>query len=538
MENDPSMAPLEVTSSGKAKRFQSWLADLGLVLLVWGIALALSVPFFLIARTRGAEMIEIVKQRDSQYNRIRAEASLSRGRLRYMEGKLDEAGFYLNQALSINPNLPDAFYYLGKIQQDKGDPASAARQFEAALLLMSNHYEARLELARILADQGQTHLALQSLVILEDMLPGDSELRERFQIHRILVPLAQDLLQENPNHPQSLLILAQDAVRRQNYDEADQIYQRILGLYPKNQAALWGLVEVSRQREDTLQQVDRLVNVVQSYPRWVPKYEQLQAQIERAGVLAGGVAVGLFQGLDQQRPERSFQGPSRSGMRLVGFDLLPRPTFLLNEHIVQLHWTQEQGLVWEAERARPIYRLQDNLYARQNRLFEIMENNLVPNSGFESSEAGKNFPTEWLGEYYRNRGLEEGWLLIVREDIASQRINHYIRLNSSALEEPSAVGLSSSRFEVSPNQTYLFGLRVRSLEGIPHIIFRWQDREEKNIHPARYQIPFQTNNWEIQHLVVKSPPEANLCNIVIANLSTTGMVDFDDLFLFRLEGID
>ncbi len=528
----PGMQPDELAPA------KGWGWDLARVLLVWVVVLGVTLPLFWVARRRGPELVEMIKTRDPGFTRVRAEAYYVRGKLRYLEGKYDEAAFYLDKAYRANPRLADARYYLGLIHKARQEWPQALSEFEATLSDESKHFAARFELAEILSNQGKSYRAVQALMTLEDILPKNSPLRHELQLRTRLVPLAQELLLENPDHPQALLITAQEDVRRQNLEEAEQIYGHILELYPDNQAALRGLVEISEKREDPVRTVERLADVIHHYPNGVAAYDELQSQIEKAQLSARGSAAGLFQQLNQLRPERRVQGPYRSGMRLSGFDLIPLPTIYLNHFAVQLHWVQEQGLVWEAERTRPLYRLQENLFARQERLFELIEDNLVPNSGFECSQVGPTLPAEWPGEYYRSRDTSEGWVRVIQEDVASQKTNRYVRLDSSAVKPPSPVGLLSRRFPVRPRQVYLLGLRVRSRGGVPHVMFRWQESEEENVQVSRFRIRFRSNDWELQHVLVTSPPQATLANLVLSNLAGEGIVDFDDLFLIELEGVD
>jgi len=524
---------VERTSSRRA-----WAFDLGRVLIVWGLALAATLPFLWIFRQRAPELVEMIKTRDPGSARVRSEAYYARGKLRYLEGKYGEAAFYLDKAYRTNPTLADARYYLGMIHKRKQEWPQAIGDFEATLLENSRHFRARFELADILATQGKSYRATQGLLTLEDLLPKDSLVRRDLPLRERLVPLARELLLENPNHPQALLVTAQEAVRRQNLEEAEQVYTRVLELYPENQAALWGLVEISEKREDPAQTVERLANVITQYRAWVALYDRLQRQVEKAGLSARGTTAGLFQQLDRLRPQHRLQGPWRSGMQLSGFDLIPLPSVYLNYFAVQLHWTQEQGLVWEGERARPIHRLQENLFARQEKIFELIEDNLVPNPGFECSESGAALPAEWPGEYFHRRDVTEGWLRVIEEELPSQKSNRYVRLDASALEAPAPIGLFSRRFDAKPNQTYLLGIRLRSRGGTPHVLVRWQESEEEVVEVQRFPLRFRTDEWELQHVILTSPPQGVLANIVLSEVSGEGIVDFDDLFLIELEGVD
>jgi len=237
-------------------------AELSKVILVWLIVLGLTVPFFWIVKDRGPEIVESIKARDPRYTRMRADALEARGKMQYREGKLNRAAFSLQQALQENPSLAEPNYYLGLINRDKDQVESAIEQLETALTKNPLLYPARFELARIFENQGKTYQALENLLILDDMFPEDSPYRDEYQIDQYMVPMAQQLLEEDANHLHALLILGRNALRREEPREAERYFRRVLSRHSKNLPALLGLVHVKKQLGDSQQVVDQLAELV------------------------------------------------------------------------------------------------------------------------------------------------------------------------------------------------------------------------------------------------------------------------------------
>jgi len=536
--NEAARAP-EAASPESAVHNHGWIGDVLRILLVWGGVLLLTLPLFWIARQRAPLWTEEIKGRDPRMQQVRIEAYYARGKLRFLEQKYNEAAFYLTRAKNEDPTQADVWYYLGMIQRLKGESEAAAEHFEECLRQDSNHALARLELAQLLAEQGKTYPAAQHLLTLEDLLAEDSPVRAEENLEGQLIPLVDVLLQDNAEHPQALLLLGREAVRNQDWDEAERLYGRVLESYPGNRAALMGRVEVAEEQDDPMLVLRRLVDLVEQYPHWIALYDRLQQYQEQVGSLQGSMAAGIFEQLGQLRPEARVTGPERFGTRLVGFDLVPRPTILLNVFDVQLHWRQEQGLVWESERTRSFFRLTENLFAHENRLFEVLTRNLIPNPGFECAEPGTHFPGEWPGSFYQKKEeLSPGWVQTIEEDLPSQRINRYVRLDGSKLSVPSSVGLGSRRFLVQPNQHYLFGLRTRSRGGDPVVQVRWHGGWQTDVSVDRQRVPVRTTDWDLFALPVKSPPDSDSCSIILINRSSEGIVDFDDVFMVLLEGVE
>lgn len=531
---EPSAEPIQPPRAARRR----WYQDLSLILIVWLFVLALTLPFLYLLHQRGPEMIEKLKQRDPQMDRVRSESLIARGILHYSEGKLEEAGYYLQRAARITPDRAEIFHYLGLIHKDRKEWDPAIASFQEALNLDASSAQTRLELAAILAAQGKTYASAEILLTLQDLLPQDAPVRMRQDLYAQLAPLAQDLYDDNPDYLTAGLVLAHYAVEQENLEEGERLFTQVLRKQPDNESALLGLAAIGEKREDRIQTVERLADFLKKHPRWVPLYERLRVQSALAGETAESLTAGLYRPLGWLQPEKAFAGPRRSGMQLIGFDFLPRATLQLNLFDVVLYWQQDRGLVWESEREQPIYRLDENLYAHQSRLFEVVEENLIPNPGFECGRPGATLPAEWPGEFYRNLNPSAGWIQTIEEDLPTQKINRYIRLDTSRLSDVSLVGIYCRPLDIRPGQHYLLAFRYRNRGSVPLVNLRFWERFKKNIQVMRPPVQPRSSDWEIFHYIFKSPDQMDQFNLVLASQSKTGTVDYDDAVLIPLKGID
>ena len=116
--------------------------------------------------------------------------------------------------------------------------------------------------------------------------------------------------------------------------------------------------------------------------------------------------------------------------------------------------------------------------------------------------------------------------------------NRFIRLDPTTMDNPGAVGLTSRNIEIRHGETFFLGMRMRNNGGTPHLILAWMNREKSTIKAIRRALTPLSKGWEIHHLFTVRPSEAAFLRLVLINRSEKGAVDFDDLFLIELEGLD
>ena len=88
-----------------------------------------------------------------------AEAHASCGLASLVSGRYAEAETSLNEAIRLNPQLYEAYYYFGRTRFHQGDLEGAAALFEKAASVNSAEYQARLLRVQILRGIGREHEA-------------------------------------------------------------------------------------------------------------------------------------------------------------------------------------------------------------------------------------------------------------------------------------------------------------------------------------------------------------------------------------------
>jgi Flp pilus assembly protein TadD len=91
-------------------------------------------------------------------------------------GKLDTARKRLDLALKRNPELVEARYSLGLIEQKEGNPEKARAQFEAVLMADPGHTQANLAVGKWLQEQGRGAEAYEKLLQAARGIPADYEI--------------------------------------------------------------------------------------------------------------------------------------------------------------------------------------------------------------------------------------------------------------------------------------------------------------------------------------------------------------------------
>jgi protein O-GlcNAc transferase len=121
------------------------------------------------------------------------------------QGKISEAIASFNEALRVNPDLPDAYYYLGMAYAKLGRPESAISSYNKALQLNPDYPEAHYMLAQILTEQSRYDSAIDHF---------------------------KKALQTKPNWPEVYDKLGQAYLLIKEYDQAIDCWTKAVKLKP------------------------------------------------------------------------------------------------------------------------------------------------------------------------------------------------------------------------------------------------------------------------------------------------------------------
>jgi len=200
----------------------------------------------------GAERTEPDPQRRS---RIRLEL----GTALYQQGSYAQALEEVRSAVTIDPNLAQAWGLLGLIQMDLGDRAKAQESFARALTLAPDDSELRNNYGWFLCQTGRQREAIpEFMAALRDPLyatPARPLHNAGICSLRSGDPVAaeayfQRAFQIDPSNPVSMYHLGELNLRRGNVEQARFYAQRLLASYPPSAETLWLALRVDRKAAD------------------------------------------------------------------------------------------------------------------------------------------------------------------------------------------------------------------------------------------------------------------------------------------------
>lgn len=152
-------------------------------------------------------------------------------------GRTGDAVTQLREAVALAPTRVDAWFALGSLLGEVGDPAGAAQAWERVLALDAGHAEAACNLALLQPQRGEAVLgaALAAgvggerraavLANLGGLRLADDRFAEAVAAYRLA-------LAETPEAPQALSNLAQALKRQGALDEADAVLGRLIEAAP------------------------------------------------------------------------------------------------------------------------------------------------------------------------------------------------------------------------------------------------------------------------------------------------------------------
>ncbi len=197
------------------------------------------------------------------------------------ENEIEEARTHFNELRSDTRYRDEAFYYLGRIAETEEQHLQAMRSY-SRVTGGNNAVEAQLRAAHLLyASLDDQEGALQHLREFgianprynSEMLVGQGEILVQLDRKNEAMQLLADELENNPEDEtlheaqvQLYLVLAQDAIREQEYGEAARILNRALGDYPDNMSVRYSQALLFQERGRLRKAVTALEALVDDHP--------------------------------------------------------------------------------------------------------------------------------------------------------------------------------------------------------------------------------------------------------------------------------
>ncbi|SPF50591.1 TPR repeat-containing protein [Candidatus Sulfopaludibacter sp. SbA4] len=157
------------------------------------------------------------------------------GNVYLQEGRPDQAEQALQQAISLNPDLPAAYNLLGLARLRKGDPAGAGNAFREAIRIQPDLAEARTNLGNLLAASGDLPQAMFHLRAAVESDPGNVE--AHFDLAEALAATGsfdksldelETTLRLNPNHARAHIDLGRILTMKGLTQKAADHYRRAI----------------------------------------------------------------------------------------------------------------------------------------------------------------------------------------------------------------------------------------------------------------------------------------------------------------------
>lgn len=193
-----------------------------------------------------------------------AESAAQRGILLAAVGRPEDAERLIREAISLDPNLAEAYEGLGYLRHRAGQRAEALAAFRKAVELDSRSYLAHYFLATLQLQD--SNLRVDSPEALENILRRALELRPGFSssyasLANLLLEgedrieealqLAEKATQLEPGRIELLSQVGYAYVKANRMDEARQVIEEMTGLAESGTDSLW--VDVLRQMVDSLE---------------------------------------------------------------------------------------------------------------------------------------------------------------------------------------------------------------------------------------------------------------------------------------------
>jgi tetratricopeptide (TPR) repeat protein len=161
----------------------------------------------------------------------------------------------LQQAVKLNANFVQARYDLGLLFLKQEQIEEAQQQFLQALTLYPGFWEARLTLAKIYDQRGETSKAIKEY---ETVLTQQPEARDAlynlaYHLMRNDETQAKELLtrltKHDPQHAEGWYLLGRLAEQHQQFDEATSAYHSVIENNPDHAAAHYNLGYLYQQQD-------------------------------------------------------------------------------------------------------------------------------------------------------------------------------------------------------------------------------------------------------------------------------------------------
>ncbi len=232
--------------------------------------------------TRAASVLKQVLRREPQ----NIDANVLMAAVQIDRGSLKDAEFYLETALQLSPDNPEAHYQRGRLAMKQNHPADAVRYFELAVKAVEKkggdrEDEYRFALAKALASTKRSDDVKRAISQLTTVIDGYREASRRgrpagrpevfmlrgqlyFKRGRFREALKdfEEALARDPSQLEALTAYATTLYRLNRLSEAENYFREVLKKAPNNSTAHYYLAQIALHRGDKRRAEEHLLAAV------------------------------------------------------------------------------------------------------------------------------------------------------------------------------------------------------------------------------------------------------------------------------------
>ena len=190
--------------------------------------------------------------------------------------KIDSAEAALQRSIDLRPNLPIAYYHLGRVALARDDPERAIQYFERAIAGKRDFLPAYMTLARVHEHRGAISEAIRIYRATLDTVQQPSPLIQaelvrlylRERSYKPALVLLEEILEDDPHNLEALLRIGLIHIEQKEFEKAATRLQAVLSQRPNDVMVrdYLGLVlEQNGKHEKAIEHYQRVLTIDDQY---------------------------------------------------------------------------------------------------------------------------------------------------------------------------------------------------------------------------------------------------------------------------------
>ncbi|MFC1671533.1 tetratricopeptide repeat protein [Planctomycetota bacterium] len=229
-------------------------------------------------------------------------------------------------------------------------------------------------------------------------------------------------------------------------------------------------------------------------------------------------------------PEHKLIAQVLDGVRLTGFNIhFPKNGY--DRFSCVVFWGFSEGSHGESP---GIIQNDPTALRAGNSLLVMTKKNLLPNSDFEREVFQPDFPVGWSHGVYRIPPFATCRVVQVRDETATR--GKCLQIDHRGQEMSSCC--ASDPIEVVAGQSYLLAGQISTDGGSAYLGCEWFDKRKSSFSYSYVaEQTREVDSPQIFYGVLKAPPGADYCKVLLTNHAASGSVTFDNIAFISFEDV-